>query len=423
MSTIQNATVVALTPQALQLARTPEKTAATGMDEATLQLLAADVVQALTTPADGSGKTTTATPLQLREPAMSLKEAASVLGSLEGKVRALLAAQVGGSDPLVRVEGASHRASEGVAGNAMQRVAAQIAGMEPLPTAPAGVDADISERSANAGGWIKSSPFAHLLAMLRQILLQFEKMDREGSAHMVSLSREMTIRAGDKGVEKARENLGGAIGAAALSGAIGGAAVKQTFKSTNLQTRSLDNNLRAGNKIDVTVHDSSGMVKASATPSAQLRPDRAAPGLDNGVAARGPGATAEPRLQADLAADTPPMREVARAQPQAAEVADAQAAHSEVMARSQNPAAQAVMLNMMASPVGATITAGVGIEVEMTEAERQLSLQVAETFKRVADEQQDQSNKSRDLRDASAQLVETLMNMQAGTSGHIIGKV
>jgi hypothetical protein len=93
-----------------------------------------------------------------------------------------------------------------------------------------------------------------------------------------------------------------------------------------------------------------------------------------------------------------------------------------VNARAQIPASNAMMLNMLAPSIGGTVSAGVNIEAEMTEAERQLALQVADVFRRIADEQQDQSVKTRDMRDAAAQLFESLLNLVSSTSAHIIGK-
>ncbi|WP_426806219.1 hypothetical protein, partial [Stenotrophomonas sp. SrG] len=65
---------------------------------------------------------------------------------------------------------------------------------------------------------------------------------------------------------------------------------------------------------------------------------------------------------------------------------------------------------------------GVQIEAELTGAERQLLLQVAEVFRRIAGEQQDQSARSREMRDAAAQRYESLLNRMSSTSAHIISQ-
>lgn len=81
-----------------------------------------------------------------------------------------------------------------------------------------------------------------------------------------------------------------------------------------------------------------------------------------------------------------------------------------------------MLLNMMGPGIGNAVGSGVQIEAEMTEAERQLLLQVADVFRRIADEQQDQSARSREMRDAAAQLYESLLNLISSTSAHIISK-
>jgi hypothetical protein len=116
------------------------------------------------------------------------------------------------------------------------------------------------------------------------------------------------------------------------------------------------------------------------------------------------------------------MRTVAINQTAKSEAATLHADDAEVRALAQIPASNAMMLNMLAPGIGGTVGAGVNIEAEMTESERQLMLNVAETFKRVADEQQDQATKTRDMRDATAQLVDSLMNLMASTSSHQISK-
>ncbi|MGH8089584.1 MAG: hypothetical protein ACREPC_15040, partial [Stenotrophomonas sp.] len=260
---------------------------------------------------------------------------------------------------------------------------------------------------------IKDSPFSNLLALLRQLLLKFEKLDRDNSTQMVTMQRQITIVAGDLGVQKARESLAGAIGSAVLTGAIGGAALKQTFKSTSMQTNSTVKNTNTANRVDVATHDARGGIKANKTPSNEMRPAHDA----QGVQAKGAA-----DVQADASADVAPMRTIATNQATKSEAATLHADDAEVRALAQIPASNAMMLNMLAPSIGGTVAAGVNIEAEMTESERQLMLNVAETFKRVADEQQDQATKTRDMRDATAQLVESLMNLMASTSGHQISK-
>lgn len=388
--------------------------AAVPMDSATLGSLTDAVAKRLLTPASDTGRTgSSAAPVELRAASISLEDAQARLTSIISKLPVLLSALVGGNDPIKTDEGSDTRATEGAAAQIQPRAVYDNPASVASSTAATGVDADIGARSANAGAWIKDSPFGNLLALLRQLLLKFEKLDRDNSTQMVTLQRQITIVAGDLGVQKARESLAGAIGSAVLTGAIGGAALKQTFKSTSMQTNSTVKNNNTANRVDVATHDARGGIKANKTPSSEMREPHDA----QGVQAKGAA-----DVQADGQADVAPMRAVATSPTTKSEAATLHADDAEVRALAQIPASNAMMLNMLAPSIGGTVAAGVNIEAEMTESERQLMLNVAETFKRVADEQQDQATKTRDMRDATAQLVESLMNLMASTSGHQISK-
>lgn len=368
----------------------------------------------------GDGRTGAAPLVRLREASVSLEQAAEALAGIVNKLPLMLAALLGGQDPIQGEEGAELRAAEGAAAPAVARISLDGAAAASVAAPVTGADPDITDRSANAGAWIVSSSFSNLLALLRQLLLQFERIDRENSARMVEMQRDITIVAGDKGIEKARESLGGAIGAAVMTGAIGGAALRQTFKATSMKTTTADKNALQGNQIDSAAATSRGGFKGSSTVTAEMRGARAVDGKAT------PVRTGEKRPASDLQADADVplkrMKEIAQNSSTQDSAKDLHSDHPEVGARAEIPGAHAMMLNMMAPGIGATVTAGVQIEAEMTEAERQLALQVADVFRRIADEQQDQAAKTRDMRDAAAQLFESMLNLMSSTAAHIISK-
>ncbi|WP_421569850.1 hypothetical protein [Stenotrophomonas sp. PD6] len=391
------------------------------MDAATLSSLTDAVAQRLLTPANDSGRTgTSAMPVELRAATITLEDAQASLTSIISKLPILLTALVGGNDPIKTDEGSHTRATEGAAAQIQPRAVHDSPATVASASAATGADADIGARSANAGAWIKDSPFGNLLALLRQLLLKFEKLDRDNSTQMVTLQRQITIVAGDLGVEKARESFGGAVAATILTGAVGGFALKKSFESTSMQTGSMDSNLRKANKTDIQVHDARGQVKAHGTTAENMRPARNVAGEP--ASARVDGGRASADLQADADVDVRSMNPSAAGQKGKSTENDRQRKHSEEMANAQNIAAKAVLGNMVAPSIGGIASATMNIEAEMTESERQLMLNVAETFKRVADEQQDQATKTRDMRDATAQLVDSLMNLMASTSSHQISK-
>lgn len=391
------------------------------MDAQTLRTLTEAVAgKMLVEGENGDGRTAEAPVANLRASTISLREASERLAGIVSELPVILSALLGTQDPLKSEEGATVRAAEGAAAQAPILASRDGAAVATTAEGTIGVDADVGERSANAGAWIASSPFSNLLALLRQLLLKFEKLDRDNSTKMVIMQREITILAGDKGVEKARENLGGTIGAAVMTGAIGGAALKQTFKSNTIQTASMKSNLNAGNNTKVSSEASSGGIRSSATPSDELRPARNLNGspVESARGSERPAAD----LQADTSVDRHAIDATIKSTGQKTSEESNQLNHGMEMARSQIPASQGMMLNMLAPGIGATVSSGVQIESEMTEAERQLALQVADVFRRIADEQQDQSAKTRDMRDAAAQLFESMLNLMSSTSAHIISK-
>ncbi|HIE5094890.1 TPA: hypothetical protein ACXNC8_000904 [Stenotrophomonas maltophilia] len=76
--------------------------------------------------------------------------------------------------------------------------------LQPSPEAPPSRGSDAATGSRNApapempkGGWMANSSFSQLLALLRELLLRFEKMERDQSTRVVEMARDMTITAGD----------------------------------------------------------------------------------------------------------------------------------------------------------------------------------------------------------------------------------
>ncbi|WP_282296417.1 hypothetical protein [Stenotrophomonas sp. PS02289] len=390
---------------------------AADMDPATTQALVAGITTQMVV---DTGNPPVDVPVNLRASTIPLGEASALLSSIISKLPTMLAQLAGTSDPIKTEAGTEARLSEAAAANAQVRTLSESRVDSTATQQPTGTDADALERSANVGAWIQSSPFANLLTLLRQLLLKFEAMDRKNGSQMVIMQRDMTIVAGERGIQKAQENLAGAIGATFVTGAVGAAGLRQSVKSTKIQTNSNIHNQNAANRVSVGAADQTHSTKAAALPSAQHRAARNIDGSEVKSTAR--DATPAADLQDDVSSYTREMRQVVNSSSARGDADALQALHGYRMAQSQIPASNAVMLNMMAPSVGGAITSGVQIAVETTEAERQLMLNVADTFKRVADAHQDQQMKNRDMREATTQMLESLMNLAASTSSHIIQK-
>jgi hypothetical protein len=390
------------------------------MDASLMSALAADVAEKLMGQDGGEEKHVGAAQAiaELRIPVMGIKDASVLLAASITKLSLMLSAVTGSQDPIKSEQGASAQATEGAAVQFPARGGTDGLAVAPSAATVTGADADIAGRSANAVVGFKPSRFADLLALLRQVLLSFEKLDRDNSARMVIMQREMTINAGDKGVEKAKESVLGNVTGGLVTAAVGLAGLKQSNKSTSMQTESMATNLKKANATDVRVHDARGQVKAHSAPADLQRPAR---GIDGSSSAATPaGGRAAADLQADADVDLRPKNVVAVAQSEKSDVAELQLQHSSIMAQAQKFNSNSIMLNMVSTAAGGSVTSAIGVAAEMTEGERQLLLNVAETLKRVADQQQDQSVKTRDMRDSAAQLWETLQSHVTNTSSQII---
>ncbi len=356
--------------------------------------------------------------VSLRAPTIPLNEAATLLRGIIAKLPALLAGLVP-TDPIKTEPGTELRLAEAAAANAVRNDAAVQPGT-PFSEPPTGGDAEAADRLANLGTWIKGNPFANLLSFLRELLLRFEAMDRQNNSKMIILNREATIRAGELGVDKAKQNVVAATLAFGVTAAVGGASVHQSVKSTKIVT---DSNVKHLNKANRTAVDSSRASHAARSNPLPSAEHRGARNLD-GSAVKQPGgdARAAADLQDDMTSHTSAMKQTTREVASERDPDILQSAHAKRMAQSQIPATNAVFLNTISSSAGGVANAGMQIEVEMTEAERQLVQNAAETLKRIADAHQDQQAKNRESREAAGQLLETLMNLAASTSSHIISK-
>ncbi len=355
--------------------------------------------------------------VELRQSSIPFHDARTQLAGITPRIREMLSALVGGRDPIKNEEGALAKASEGVASQNAMRTMTEA----PAPAAErenVGAEREMKSRSANIGGFLESSPFARLSAILRLILLESRAMDRKSSADMTTMQREVTIVATEKGVEKARSDFGGAMGAMALTGAIGGAAMQQTVKATDIQTKSLKGNLNNANRAGISAENGRAGIKASGTPSDQLRP---AQNVDSGPVAKAEGSsrlTAD--IQSDMDADRATMEALGKQNSQHAAADSLQAGHSLRMAQAQVPASNAIMLNMLGPSVGNSLSAGVGINGAMLDAERQVKMNDAETSRRIADAHHEQSVRHSESFDAAAQSLEQFMNRVETTGNHII---
>lgn len=401
-------TIHAATAPIIQYARAEAKPEGVSAPKANDKASAAELANLIATVLHGAEQAQAQQPAShhggpvLRAPSRTESQAREALGGLEPRLREMLAKVIGTLEQTSTDPGAVARVSEGVASllaSAGPRSAErQAAADEPAAGNAEGVGARLNR-------WLVDNPMSQWLALFREVAIRLQAMEQNVGMQNLAMTHSMAVVAGQKGIEKANENLVGTALGAAVTGGIGAAGLGKSLQASNMQQRSVTNNLRPGNQVNVATARSSGMMNAHATPSAQLRPERSMGGTT---------------LQADSAARTDPMRNVALSQPQQAEVADAHAAFTELNAKAQKPAAQAMMLNMLAQASGNTVAAGVGIAAEATEAEKLLAQNASETFQKIADSSKEQAGRTREVRQAAADVAQTLVRMQADTSSAIV---
>lgn len=374
----------------------------------------------------------------LREPARTDAQARDALGGLEPRLREMLAKAIGTLEQTSSDPGAAARVSEGVA-SVLAAAGSRATGQHDAPDALAAGKAEGAEGTLNR--WLVDNPMTKLLVLLRELLTKLEALDRKEGMRNIERSRDMTEKAGKKGIDKAQQMMGGAIGGALVTGAVGAAGLKKSMTSSNMQVNSAKNNLQAGNNVNAATLRSEGMVKTtisersalnvSSERATQVSTSAGAPqSAVQGTAGTPAGAgSADARVEVShtersaLSSEdtrTTEMIEIAQQQPQNGEAAAAMAAHTEMMARAQAVAAQATLLNMTAQAAGNTVVAGVGIAAETTEAQRLMAQNASETFQKVAENSKEQAGRTRESRQAAADVAQTLIRMLADTSSAIV---
>lgn len=422
MTTIQQTTPSA-TPLSLSRAAAdqPGKVAsapAEAMNPATLEVLAQAVTSDMIRTDAGTGKSHVELHTELRAPVFSLARAADTLDGLTGKLRSALAPLLGSYDPMVTEQGAQQMAAEAVAGGVVIRTAVDLSGARQAEDQIPPVDADMGKRPVPGHIGFASNTLVNLMIAMRALLLKFENMERENSSDMVVRQLEATERSGQKMVEGAEENRIGAIGSTMVTGAVGIAALKQSYTGTKTQTNSSVGNLNSSNEASVTTANSHNALKSNPLPSGEVR---AARNLDGTPVPRTEGAAqAAADVRDDVAGSTSATRAVANESISRPDADIYRAAHERELQRASRNMANAAALNMVATQTGGIFSSSMQVESAFTESERQMLQFVAETLKRIADGHQTQVANTRDLRQSTAQLAESLLNQNASTADHII---
>lgn len=422
MTTIQQITPSA-TPLSLSRAAAdqPGKSASApveAMSPATLEVLAQAVTSTMIRTDPGTGKSYVELHTELRLPVMSLAQAAETLDGLTGKLRSALAPLLGSNDPMATEQGAQQLAAEAVAGGAATLTAVDLADARKIEAQLPRVDAEMGKRPVPGHIGLASNTLVNLMIAMRALLLKFENMERENSSDMVIRQLEATERSTQKLVETAEENRIGAIGSTLVTGAVGVAALKQSYTGAKTQTNSTVGNLNSANEVSVTSANSHNALKSNPLPSGEVR---AARNLDGTPVPRTEGgAQAAADVRDDVAGSTPATRAVANESISRPDADIYRAAHERELQRASRNMANAAALNMVASQTGGIFKSSMDVESAFTTAQREMFQFVADALKRIADGHQTQVANTRDLRQSTAQLAESLLNQNAATADHII---
>ncbi len=391
---------------------------AEAMNPSTLEVLAQAVTSTMIRTDAGTGKSHVELQAQLRAPAISFSEAAATLNGLTNTLRSALGAMLGSHDPMATEQGSEQRAMEAATSGIVTRNSVDLAATHQAADPVTGLDADLGKRPVPGHIGFAGSTLVNLMILMRQLLLEFENMERENSSDMIVRQLEATERSGQKMVESAEENRIGAIGSTLVTGAVGVAALKQSYTGTKTQTNSTVGNLNSANEVSVSSANSHNALKSNPLPSGEVR---AARNLDGTSVPRTEGVgQAAADVRDDVAGSTSATRAVANESISRPDADIYRAAHERELQRASRNMANAAALNMVATQTGGIFTSSMQVESAFTESERQMLQFVAETLKRIADGHQTQVANTRDLRQSTAQLAESLLNQNASTADHII---
>lgn len=365
----------------------------------------------------GEGRNGAAPVLELPAARLTLDEASALLAGIINRLPLMLLASVGAQDPAKTEEGATVRATEGVAAQVQANMLTHRPEAPTSVSSTDGVGAAPAPASLGPGFSFTQSSFVNSLILLREILLQLEASELKNSANMTVIRLDTARFAAAKQEQAAVEAFASSIASSTLGLAVGTAAMQRTYKSTSAQTDTIKRNQAEANKTNAATEGMRGGAKTHATPSAELRPSR---NLDGSAvpAAKGHDRAAAD-LQGDLDVNVVPINLSTRKTGLDAVAPRNQEAHAESMAKAQNIYAQANLANMMVSPLMGGIQAVGNIQSQSTLAVGDLAKQEVDIHGNSSKAHQEQVANNRALREATAQLFISLLALQQSTNDHI----
>jgi hypothetical protein len=280
------------------------------------------------------------------------------------------------------------------------------------PPAAAEAKAGPSDSPVAATNAILSDDSFALLVTLMQTFMQLARSERDQKAGANELRVKQVQMAGEERRAAAYANFAGAVAGVATGAAVGAAGLSRTVKSSNLTTKSVQENVMRSNG---TVLNSRGNQAAAITGggSAPIRPERSITN-QHGQSAR---------IAGDRDGNTASMREVAQSQPRLMESEAANAAHQINSAQAQKLFGQGQLLNMLSSPLSGVATQGAGLAASEHDAKRAMLEADAELSQQRASERGDQVSQDRQRQDAALDVLRTFLRNNINAADQIVGNM
>lgn len=392
---------------------------AVAMDPTTAALLAHAITTGAVHLDAGSGKTYQGD-APMRDPRVPFAEAGrQFLASVAGlqALMTLLAANVGQTQTQ---EGTAVRSTEAAATGVQTRSAVDNP-VAPASNPPAtGVDTKTG-RGESAGVSFKMSVIVNLLVELRKLLLEAREQDRKEAADLIIMQDRTVELAGQAGVDATVDQLSGAIAAGVLMTAVAAASMQRNMKATNERMGSMERNQLKANDLAEFSKKRSAAIKSDVTPEAHLRPAHNLDGtpVPGGNGGRQSAADVQPDASVDLRA----MDSITGMDPNQAKIIARRAIHEQSMESANRAMYQGTLLGAVSGPISNLGSASFEIAASGDRKVQMERQQAADTQKAMADGRESQARNTEEMNEATRQLVQTLLQMMADTSNHVISKM
>jgi hypothetical protein len=259
---------------------------------------------------------------------------------------------------------------------------------------------------------IKSDPKFAILVGLMLLIQQMVKTSRDESVAAVDRQLAATISAGERTVSGAKDQLAGAIAAAAVVAGMSAVAVKNTMSGNSKVRTGIDTNTVPANKTQ-GVMAGLGRARAGGPKTVDLRPRQTLTAKDG----------SKVRMSGDKDGLTDGQKAIIKSDVREMLPAQAHAAQAKVQTRAQDLYAKGQAIQATASSLGIISSSGAEVSAATKRAEAQQLDNAARTNNTMASNSDAQVRDRQESGKAALALLRDIQAQQASTADHIVRNV